>query len=342
MTLRTWSARRHCLVAAAACLLASGCSDEKSSEPEVLSPPTPVCEKNITIRVDSKTPASMVADWGTPVRLGDPVNTLCPQDAIEITRDGAYLFVMYTEDVLGNMTPAEILERHNNTYRLERIGGPDEFGEPEYYDLGKGTSQSFSGEISFSPDGGTVYFHSLRSSNLGYQQQPPMDDFLDIYEADIVDGVPGSGRNLGPPVNSVYPDGEHAIHPDGVTLYFASRRPGGSGGADIYTSVFDGDTWSDPVNLGWPINSIFDDYQPAFSADGDTMYYTSGRNPLIGNAIYRSVRAGGVWGAPELVVSGLVGEPSLTGDGGLLYFVHVLSDADGNYDADVWFCRRVR
>ncbi|TVQ96384.1 MAG: hypothetical protein EA403_16370 [Spirochaetaceae bacterium] len=40
----------------------------------------------------------------------------------------------------------------------------------------------------------------------------------------MIDGVPGVARNLGEPVNSVYPDGEAGLHPDGVTLYFASLR----------------------------------------------------------------------------------------------------------------------
>lgn len=316
-----------------------GCADETATKPEPRSSTVPVCAKSDD-RVDAKTPASVVADWEQPVRLGSPVNTPCPQDAIEIARDGSRLYVMYTEDILENMTPAQILERHNNMYRLERIGGPDEFGDPVFYDLCKGTAQSFNGEPSFSPDGKLVYFHSLRSSNLGYLADPPTDDFLDIYVADVVAGEPGPGRNLGPPVNSIYPDGEHTIHPDGVTLYFGSHRPGGAGGADLWRSTFDGASWSEPVNLGWPINSLANDYQPAFTADGDTMYFASARNPIIGMAIYRSIRAGEAWGAPELVISGLAGEPSLTVDGRLLYFVHILSDAGGNFDSDVWYCRR--
>ena len=265
----------------------------------------PPCEKTDTQRIDARTPVVTVSDWEQPVRLGAPVNTPCPQDAIEIAPDGEHLFVMYLEDILENVSPDRILARHNNTYRLKRIGGPGEFGEPEFYDLGKGTTGSLDGELSFSPDGRTVYFHSLRAANLGYLHTPPTDDFLDIYAADITGDEPGPGRNLGSPPNSIHPDGEHALHPDGVTLYFASHRPGGAGGADLWTSTRDGGAWSDPVNLGWPINSFANDYQPAFTADGDTMYYASGRNPLIGMAIYRSARSGGVWGGPELVIRGL-------------------------------------
>jgi len=320
-------------------ILLTNCKDKSTDT----NPPVnliPICEKTDTARIDLNTPTSMVADWGQPQRLGEPVNTPCPQDAIEISRDGAYLYVMYTEDILGNMTPEQILSPHNNTYRLKRIGGPDEFADPEFYDLGKGIDQSFNGELSFAPDGDKVYFHSLRSTNLGYQQNPPTDDFLDIYVADIIDSLPGPGRTLGAPVNSPYPDGEMAIHPEGVTLFLGSHRPGGMGATDIWVTRKNGDIWSPPENLGHPVNSPADDYQPTFTPDGDTMYYASGRNPLIGMAIYRSIRDGRNWRQPQLVIRGLVGEPSLTADGQLLYFVHVLSDSAGNYDADVWYCQR--
>jgi hypothetical protein len=305
-------------------------------------PVEPLCNHDVSSRTDQYTPASMVADWGAPVRLSDSVNTDCPQDAIEISRDGETLYVLYMEDVLGGMTPEMMLAKYNNTYRLKRTGGPTEFGERTYFDLGKGTVQSFDGELSFSPDGAKVYFHSARAENTGLQLDPPNDDdFLDIYVAELDKGVPGPGVNLGPPVNSEYPDGEQAIHPDGVTLYFASLRPSGYGGADIYTSTWDGAAWSTPANLGTTINTIFDDYQPAFNASGDTMYFASLRDPFLGMAIYRSHRVDGAWGEPELVIQGLVGEPSLTEDGEYLYFVHMLSDTESDYDTDVWVSQRV-
>ncbi|HET7009469.1 MAG TPA: hypothetical protein VFI11_01735 [Anaerolineales bacterium] len=196
------------------------------------------------------------------------------------------------------------------------------------------------GELSFSPDGRRVYFHSLRADNTGYRQDPPADDFLDIYVAEVSADEAGPGRNLGSPVNSPFPDGEHALHPDGVTLYFASPRPGGLGGADIWTSTLTGGTWSEPVNLGAPINSPGDELQPAFAADGNTMYFTSNRLADVGAAIFRSARVGEGWSEPELVVRGIVGEPSLTADGSLMYFVHVLTDAAGVFDADVWYSLR--
>lgn len=317
----------------------SACDNEHDDVEEI---PEPICEKETQTRVDLNTPEVMVDDWGEPVRLDEPINTHCPADAIEISADGQYLYFMFTTDILENMTPAEILAKSNNTYRARRIGGPGDFETPVFYNLGKGTNGSLDGELSFTGDGSKVYFHSNRAANTGYQANPAVEDFLDIYIADIVGGEPQAGVNLGPPVNSIYADGEHALHPDGQTLYFASRRYDNNLPPDIWKSVYDGDSWSDPVNLGGPINSIFSDMQPTFTSDGDTMYYASDRNPLVGMAIYRSIRNGADWGAPDLVIKGLVGEPSLTADRQLMYFVHVLRDASGNFDADIWYVERTR
>ncbi len=327
------------LSAAITLSLLSKCDRDHHASEDI---PEAICTKENQTRIDLNTPEVMVADWGTPVRIGDPINTYCPADAIEISADGQYLYMMFTTDILENMTPAEILAKSNNTYRARRIGGPGDFDTPVFYDLGKGTNGSLDGELSFTADGSKVYFHSNRAANMGYQADPFVEDFLDIYVADIVNGEPQAGVNLGPPVNSIYADGEHAIHPDGQTLYFASRRYNNANYPDIWKSVYNGSSWSDPVNLGSPINSIFSDLQPTFTPDGDTMYYASDRNPVVGMAIYRSVRAGDNWGTPELVIRGIVGEPSLTADGQLMYFVHVLRDAEGNFDADVWYVERTR
>jgi Tol biopolymer transport system component len=282
----------------------------------------------------------MAPGWGAPQPVGPSVNTPCPEDAIEISRDGQGLFFFFTTRPLADLAPAEYFSPTNGTYRAMRSSGPGEFGEPVRLDLGQGSEGSLDGELSFSPDGQTVYFHSLRAENTGYQQNPPTDDFLDIYVTQWLNGEAGPARNLAQPVNSPYPDGEHALHPDGATLYFTSPRPGGMGGNDIWTSTLAGGVWSQPVNLGDPVNSASGELQPAFTQDGTTMYFTSDRDPEVGPAIYRSIHGAEGWSSPELVIRGIVGEPSLTGDGSILYFVHVLTDANGVFDADVWYTLR--
>ncbi len=68
---------------------------------------------------------------------------------------------------------------------------------------------------------------------------------------------------------------------DGQSLYFYSNRIGGFGGYDLWLShriVTDGQiTFSEPVNLGPATNSPYNDYGPAVSPDGKTLYFASNR-----------------------------------------------------------------
>ena len=332
---------RHLATLALVVLLFVPTSCSKDSPPApIVVPDTPTCTKPPSGRVDAHTPESAVADWSPPVRLGDAINSPCPGDACEISRDGGTLYYMFTTDLTDSLPGDQRLARPNGTYAAACLGGPADFDTPRFYDLGQGVASSLDAAPSFTADGGTVYFHSARDANTGLHLDPPTLDILDLYVAPVSNGVPGVGVNLGQPVNSGALDGEPAIHPDGVTLYFGSTR---SGSTHIWSSVRSGSTWSAPVMLPWPVNSAATDNQPAFTADGDTLYFISTRDAAVGSAIYRVHRdsPAGPWSGPELVMRGVVGEPSLTADGRTLYFVHVLTDGNGVFDSDVWYSTRV-
>ena len=83
--------------------------------------------------------------------------------------------------------------------------------------------------------------------------------------------------NLGATVNSPASDQQPAISKDGLSFYFASNRPDGFGGLDIYVShrAGLGDPWSSPVNLGANVNTAGDDNAPTFSPDGHRLYFHS-------------------------------------------------------------------
>lgn len=326
-------------LALAVLLLVPASCSKKSPQAPIVVPDTPTCTKPPSGRVDAHTPESAVADWGAPVRLGDAINSPCPGDACEISRDGGTLYFMFTADLTDSLPDDQLFARPNGTYAAARLGGPADFDTPHFYDLGRGVDASLDAAPSFTADGGTVYFHSARDANTGLHLDPPTLDILDLYAAPVTGGVPGVGVNLGPVVNSGALDGEPAIHPDGATLYFGSNR---SGSTHIWSTVRSGSTWSTPAMLPWPVNSAATDNQPAFTADGDTLYFISTRDPLVGSAIYRVHRdsPAGPWTGPELVMRGVVGEPSLTADGRTLYFVHVLTDGIGVFDSDVWYSER--
>ncbi len=60
-----------------------------------------------------------------------------------------------------------------------------------------------------------------------------------------------------------------------TTLLFASRRPGGYGGLDIYVSQYREGRWSEPQNLGPVINSPYDERSPFLAMDGRTLYFST-------------------------------------------------------------------
>lgn len=64
---------------------------------------------------------------------------------------------------------------------------------------------------------------------------------------------------------------------DGRTIVFYSNRTGGSGGYDLWMSRRTDDGWTSPQNLGPRVNSPFNDYGPALSPDGRTLYFASNR-----------------------------------------------------------------
>jgi Tol biopolymer transport system component len=90
--------------------------------------------------------------------------------------------------------------------------------------------------------------------------------------------------NLGPVINSASSDQGPAMSKDGLTLYFHSNRPGGLGGFDMYVSkrASVDDPWGPPMNLGPTVNTTFDEGNPAFSRDGQMLFFQSIRPGGLG------------------------------------------------------------
>jgi WD40 repeat protein len=91
--------------------------------------------------------------------------------------------------------------------------------------------------------------------------------------------------SLGPVINSPSSDQGPAISKDGLSLYFHSNRPGGLGGPfDMYVSqrASVDDPWGSPTNLGPPVNTTFDEGNPALSRDGHFLFFQSIRPGGLG------------------------------------------------------------
>jgi hypothetical protein len=84
-------------------------------------------------------------------------------------------------------------------------------------------------------------------------------------------------ENLGAPMNSAQNDGSACIARDESYLLFESDRPGGFGQADLYISYNEDGVWTEPRNLGFPINSEQIEDGPFISPDGKYLFFNRRR-----------------------------------------------------------------
>jgi outer membrane protein OmpA-like peptidoglycan-associated protein/tetratricopeptide (TPR) repeat protein len=98
----------------------------------------------------------------------------------------------------------------------------------------------------------------------------------DLYLSHLQDGQWSAAKNMGRKINSDQWDSQPCLSPDKREIYFASSRPGGYGGIDIYvTRLSEKGFWSEPENLGPKVNTAGDEQCPFIHADNQTLYFTS-------------------------------------------------------------------
>lgn len=79
-------------------------------------------------------------------------------------------------------------------------------------------------------------------------------------------------------INTMNNEGAQALSPDGQWMFFTiCGRDDSRGSCDIYFSRRTANGWSDPINIGSPVNSPYWESQPCFAADGRTLYFVSSR-----------------------------------------------------------------
>lgn len=219
--------------------------------------------------------------------LGPMINSPSLEYAPTITADGKTLY--YVSNRVGGVGGHDFWVTTKKD-RLDTV-----YTEP--YNLGAPVNTTLNeGVASISADGQVIYFTACnRDDGLGD---------CDLYEAELEGTEWKNVRNISE-INSAYWDSQPAISSDGKTLYFISNRPGAMGGpddADIYISRLQSDgRWSEPVNMGEPINTKKREDSPFIFPGGKVLYFASAGHGGYGKLDFfvSNLKSDGTWSEPE-------------------------------------------
>ncbi len=214
--------------------------------------------------------------WDEAFSMPMNVNTLNNEGAPTIAADGKTLIFVgcsdesgsyYGENRTGKGSCDLFITRKIGTKWTNPINLPGEVN-----------TSNWETQPSLSADGKTLYFIRGIRNKSGKQN-------ADIYVSNLrEDGTWGPGQRLPNIINTLAMEESVHIHPDGRTLYFASRGHVGMGGSDLYVTRMDENgNWSEPENLGYPINTIYDENSLMVNATGDIAYFASDRDGGFGN-----------------------------------------------------------
>ena len=124
----------------------------------------------------------------------------------------------------------------------------------------------------------------------------------DLYYSKIIDGKLSVAKNLGSVVNSGSWDSQPCFSSNGKSLFFASKRPGGYGGSDIWISEIDKNgNFTSPQNAGSTINTSDNEMAPLIHYDATTLFFSSnGHIGMGGFDLFMSkLSVDGNWSEPK-------------------------------------------
>lgn len=190
--------------------------------------------------------------WGSPKPLLEPVNSLSNEGAAAFDFKGNDMFFTRCGFDKGKVGSCEI-------YFTKRKG--QTWDEPKLIPLTSAADSATVGHPSLSPDEQTLYFASDMAGGQGGK-----DIWMTKYDKKSKSW--GTPVNLGAKINTDKDEMFPTITPDGVTLYYASNGLPGMGGLDIFKTKLSGETFTDPVNMKYPVNTSYDDF--AFVVEDST------------------------------------------------------------------------
>jgi outer membrane protein OmpA-like peptidoglycan-associated protein len=213
---------------------------------------------SISFAIDQlKNPSGIVPD-----KLAGSVNSPDDEYFPSLSIDGSLLvFTRQTKNQDPNIKKPPQEDLFFVTFRDSGYQIPEAFPFPI-------NSKGNEGTQSLRQDGRIMFFTACN--------RPDTKGGCDIYYCVKTGDSWSDPINPGNPLNSRYWESTPFLAQDGTRLLFASNRPGGFGGMDIWQSVLKPDrSWSAPVNLGSRINTQLDELSPLLLVDGKTLFFAS-------------------------------------------------------------------
>lgn len=217
--------------------------------------------------------------WGTPRKMKFPWPDNANMGAVSFSLDGRSVYFTGCYWPGGNGSC--------DIYVSRREG--DFWSAPVHLDKTVNT-QAWDSQAVVSSDGRYLYFASKRAGGLGGS---------DIWVSKrLKDGRWGTPADLGDSVNTPGNEVAPFLAADGKTLYFASDGRPGLGGYDLFVSREKADgTWSKAMNLGYPVNSRYNEINIFIAPDGNRAWISSDRIRKNGYDIFefspgRKIRPG--------------------------------------------------
>lgn len=199
-------------------------------------------------------------EWTVPKSIGPTINTDDHEATVGLSADGQQLYLY------------KYLEGSGDIYISNLMGA--NWMEPQK--MGSDINlKSWESHASISADAKYLFFTSDREGGYGG---------TDIYYCQrLPDGSWGLAINMGPMVNTNYDEDGGYLHPDGQNFFFSSKGHNTMGGYDIMSVERNDDgSWSEPINLGYPVNTTGDDVFYIPTTDGTGAYYSSFRKDGYG------------------------------------------------------------
>lgn len=207
-------------------------------------------------------------EWKKAQAAGSPLNTPFNEGAQTLSSDGLYMYFT----ACSRPGAAGSCDIYFSALNDGKWSTPVNIGSPV-------NTSSWESQPSITADGKMLFFSSNRPGGFGGK---------DLWYAIRLDKSRWSNPvNCGGNINTESDEMSPFIHFDGRTLYFASDGRTGMGGFDIYFSRMKNDsTWTEPVNLGYPINTYNDEMGLVIDATGERAFFSAVRDPQQGKDIF--------------------------------------------------------